>query len=113
MKLKYHRNLTKERWAQFPFFQQILMIANELHRASKWIETGDFFEVKLCYERAFELLYLTVEVLQEKRKLRELLRFKEMLALLYIKKKPLLSENKGLEKVLILLDKESFAKLTR
>lgn len=113
MKLKYHRDLTKERWSQFPFFQQVLMVANELHRANKWIEKGDFSEVKLCYERALELLYLTIEVLQEKRKLRELLRFKEMLALLYIKKKPLLLENKGLEKVLILLDKESFAKLTR
>lgn len=113
MKLKYHRNLTKEKWSQFPFFQQILMVANELHRASKWIEKGDFSEVKLCYERAFELLYLTIAVLQERRKLRELLRFKEMLALLYVKKRPLLSENESLERVLILLDKESFAQLTR
>ena len=113
MRLKYHRDLTKEKWSQFPFFQQILMVANELHRANKWIEKGDFSEVKLCYERAFELLYLTVEIPPKERKLRELLRFKEMLALLYVKKKPLLSENKSLEKVLILLDKESFAQLTR
>lgn len=113
MKLKYHKDLTKERWSQFPFFQQILMIANELHRASKWIEKGDFSEVKLCYERAFELLYLTVEMLQERRKLRELLRFKEMLAMLYRKEKQQLQENLKLEKVLILLDKESFAQLTK
>lgn len=113
MRLKYHRDLTEERWSQFPFFQQILMVANELHRANKWIEKGDFSEVKLCYERAFELLYLTVEMLQEKRKLRELLRFKEMLAMLYRKEEPLLSDNESLEKVLILLDKESFAQLTK
>ena len=113
MKFKYHRDLTKERWSQFPFFQQVLMVANELHRANKWIEKRDFSEVKLCYERAFELLYLTIEVLRERRKLKELLRFKEALALLYIKKRPLLSENKSLEKVLILLDKESFIQLTR
>ena len=113
MRLKHHRDLTKERWFQFPFFQQILMVANELNRAANWIKKGDFSEVKLCYERAFELLYLTIGTLQGRGKLREILRFKEMLALLYSKEKPLLQENSKLEKVLILLDRESFLKLNK
>ena len=55
MELKYHRELTIERWRGFPFFKQILMIATELNRAGKWIEAEDFHEVKRCYERALEL----------------------------------------------------------
>lgn len=111
MNLKFHRILTKDKWAGFPFFKQILMIANELNRANNWIEKKDFTEVKLCYERAFELLYLTVETLKDKRKLREILRFKEILAHLYNEETPSLKENKNLLKVLVLLDKDSFSVL--
>lgn len=109
--LKFHRILTKDKWDSFPFFKQILMIANELNRANNWIEKKDFAEVKLCYERAFELLYLTVETLKDRRKLREILRFKEILANLYNEEAPSLEENKNLLKVLVLLDKDSFSVL--
>ena len=44
MKLKYRKGLTVERWKEFPFFKQILMIATELNRAGKWIKAGDFDE---------------------------------------------------------------------
>ena len=113
MNLKYHKTLTSAKWSNFPFFKQILMIANELNRANKWIEKGDFLEVKFCYERAFELLYLTIEVLEDKRKLKELLRFKEVLAMLYNQKRPKSEDNLKLLNVLILLDKESFLLLNR
>ncbi len=111
MNLKYHKTLTEEKWSKFPFFKQILMIANELNRASKWIEKNDFLEVKFCYERSFELLYLTIETLKDKRKLRELLRFKEMMAMFYTKDKPDIKQNLTLLKALILLDKDSFSVL--
>ena len=115
MTLKYHKTLTIEKWSLFPFSRQILMIANELNRANKWIEKEDFNELKFCYERAFELLYLTIQALAgEKPKnhqsflLKEILRFKEMLAYLYNKSTPSLEENKRLLKTLLLLDKEAF-----
>ena len=109
MNLKYHKTLTKEKWRSFPFYKQILMIANELNRAGKWIEKGDFIEVGYCYERAFELLYLTIATLDRKNRLRELARFKEMLAGLYAKKTPIIHENSLLLKVLVSLDKDSFS----
>jgi predicted membrane-bound spermidine synthase len=106
------------------------MIANELNRAGKWIEKKDFNEVKLCYERAFELLYLTVETLssqsgpvsrhnelplvidgRDNKKLKELLRFKEVLATLYIDNNPSVKQNFDLFKVLVSLSKESFSML--
>ncbi|MCX5687652.1 MAG: hypothetical protein NTV71_03285 [Candidatus Omnitrophica bacterium] len=108
MTLKYHKTLTKEKWGSIPFYKQILMIANELNRAKNWISKKDSGELILCYERAFELLYLTVEVLKDKRKLRELLRFKEMLAMLYVKKLPAPEENRVLLKTLLSLDRDSF-----
>ncbi len=108
MNLKYHQRLTTEKWDKFPFFKQILMIANELNRANHWIEKEDLSEVRLCYERAFELLFLTIETLKERRKLKELLRFKEMLAMSYHCNKFSLKQNSDLLAVLILLDKESF-----
>ncbi|MCK4353530.1 hypothetical protein KAW65_09015 [candidate division WOR-3 bacterium] len=114
MNLKYHRTLTKDKWVLFPFSKQLLMIANELNRANKWIEEKDFNEQKLCYERAFELLYLTIQSLQDTkdtRKLREILRFKEILASLYNKGIPSIEENKKLLKALVLLDKDSFSML--
>jgi len=108
MTLKYHKTLTEKKWEGFPFYKQILMIANELNRAKNWIEKKDSRELILCYERAFELLYLTIEVLKDKRKLKELLRFKEMLAMLYVKKFLNLKENRILLKTLLSLDRNSF-----
>ena len=113
MELKYHRNLSVEKWAGFPFFKEVLMIANELNRAINWIKKEDFEEVRLCYERAFELLYLTIACLKEKNMLKELLRFKEMLALFYLQDRPGVEENLKLLNALLLLDKDSFCSVNQ
>jgi len=108
MTLKYHQTLTEEKWSAFPFYKQLIMIANELNRAKNWIESKDVEKVKTCYERAFELFYLTIACLKDKRKLKELLRAKEMLGALYMEKMPNLNENIALLKALLSLDKDSF-----
>ena len=105
MNLKHHKNLTPLKWKEFPFYKQILMIGSEIMRASKWIEKNDFEEVRNCYERALELLYLTVETCEDKRKLKEILIFKEALLSLYLK--PEFKENENLLKVLFLMTKET------
>lgn len=108
MILKYHQTLTEEKWNAFPFYKQLIMIGNELGRAKNWIENNDVEKVKTCYERAFELFYLTIACLKDMRKLRELLRAKEMLGALYIEKTPDSEENIALLKALLSLDKDSF-----
>jgi hypothetical protein len=113
MKLKYHKTLTEQKWASFPFYKQILMIANELNRANYWIKNNDVSEVKLCYERALELVYLTITTLNERRRLKELLRFKEILASFYIKPKISYKENNDLLKLLLLFDRNSFLLLQK
>ena len=113
MNLKQHKTLTEEKWAQFPFYKQLLMIANELNRAKNWIIKGDSEEVRNCYERAFELIDLTVSVSVRRKALRELLRFREMLAEVYIKKQLDLKLNQKLFHVLLLLDKDAYNLLVK
>lgn len=74
-KLKLHRNLESAKWRKFSVKQRELMIANELNRA------------KNCYERALELLDLTVEITKSASRLKEYLRLREMVGKLYIEKK--------------------------
>ncbi len=85
--LKLHKNLKPERWGKFSVKQRELMIANELNRAKNWIERNDLEEVKNCYERALELLDLTVEVTKNRNRLREYLRLREIIGKLYVGKK--------------------------
>ena len=107
MTLKFHRSLTEEKWAVFPFSRQILMIGNELNRAQHWLEQKDPDEAGQCYERAFELLALTIAVTKRHSALRELIRFQELLAQQYLKAEA--EENARLLRTLLSFDRESFA----
>ncbi len=108
MNFRFHKTLTLEKWKTFPFSRQILMIANELNRAGNWIMKSDPSEVKNCYERAIELIWLTVEALENKRKLRELLRLRGLVAYSYLFPPALASENQKMTNVLLTLDPEAF-----
>jgi len=107
-RLKLHKNLNKERWNAFDRGRQLLMIANELNRAKNWIQKGGTEEVMNCYERAFELLDLTISVTTDEHRLKELLRFREMLGLQYISKEKDIEINGKLLKVLLSLDKNAY-----
>jgi len=75
-----HSGLTAERWAQFTLGQRILMIANELHRASLCLARGEVGGLEACYERALRLTDLTVAVADRPALRRELLRWRDLLA---------------------------------
>ena len=55
-----HAGLTTERWGQFPHFQRVLMIANEMNRATRLMGNGDVASRRLAYERVLRLVDLTV-----------------------------------------------------
>jgi len=90
------------------------MVANELNRAKNWIIKGDLEETNNCYERAFELLDLTISVVTRRSLLKELLRFREMLATQYISSKNAVHKerdklvNQKLFDVLLSLNKDSY-----
>ena len=111
-KLKLHKNLDGRKWETFDNGKQLLMIANELNRAKNWIITEDLEEITNCYERAFELLDLTISITRNKNKLKELLRFREMLAIQYVSKEKHIRKTEQLFNVLISLDKHSYEAIT-
>src|SRR5512135_692179 len=76
--------MDSEKWNRFPAERQILMIGSEFARAKNLLRDNDIGEVIQCYERAFELLDLCGMDPKWKPRLRELLRFREMLGELYL-----------------------------
>ena len=106
-KLVYHENLSG-RWHKFPYSQQILMIANELHRAKNLLAKKDYVEAKNAYERAFELLDLTISLGHSNSERYELLRFREMLGHAYLNESNNIELAIKLYDVLISLNKDSF-----
>jgi hypothetical protein len=79
-----HASLSPERWAAFTLDQQILMIGNEMNRANGLMEPGDHPGLLRSYERVLRLVDLTVEVQTRSSLRRELLRWRDLIAALYV-----------------------------
>jgi len=78
-----HGSLTVERWSVIPLEQQILMIANEMNRASKLLGPADQGRCASSYERILRLVDLTIESRKQRGLRRELLRWRDLIAALY------------------------------
>jgi hypothetical protein len=79
-----HAGMSPERWARFPLAQQLLMIANEMNRASKLLGPEDRDRLRTGYERVLALVDLTVEVNPRRSLRRELLRWRGLVAEMYL-----------------------------
>ena len=79
-----HASLTADRSATFDLDQQVLMIANEMKRASALMAPGDRDSRGRTYERVLRLLDLTVETQKKRTLRRELLRWRDLVAALYV-----------------------------
>lgn len=79
-----HRSLTPARWSAFTLEQQLLMIANELHRATKLLGPEDLERRRNAYARALRLTDLTVEAHAARPLRRELLRWRDLVAALFL-----------------------------
>jgi len=98
-----HSSLTPERWATFSLDRQILMIANEMNRTSSRLRAEDLEGVRLGYERVLRLVDLTVEVNTRRTLRRELLRWRDLAAALYIATEPGLTEHEAIFRCLLQL----------
>lgn len=79
-----HATLTPDRWSTFSFDQQILMIANEMHRAGKLMAPDDDMRRANAYERVLRLTDLTIQTATRRAARRELLRWRDLAAALYV-----------------------------
>ena len=75
-----HRELTSGRWRELTFFEQMANIGSEVERTIRWKEKGQAGVSMRAFERALELLDLTVADPRNRFRLRELLRVREVLA---------------------------------
>lgn len=100
--MSQHASLSPERWAAFSLDQQILMIGNEMNRASRWMRPEDWSHLELCYERVLRLVDLTVEVNSRPTLRRELLRWRDIIAELYVQSEPDSSAHKAAFRTLLL-----------
>ena len=80
-----HASLSPERWSAFNLDQQILMIGNEMNRGMRLMRPDDRDRLTTCYERILRLTDLTVEVNPRPALRRELLRWRDLIAELYIR----------------------------
>ena len=80
-----HASLSPARWSAFSLDQQILMIGNEMNRASRLLRPADRSSLMLAYERVLRLVDLTVEVQASPSLRRELLRWRDLIAELYVR----------------------------
>ncbi len=75
-----HRELAAGRWKTLRFVEQMANVGSEIERSMNWIAKGRPDYGKRAFERALELLDLTVADPRNRGRLRELLRVREALA---------------------------------
>ncbi|HTY60602.1 MAG TPA: hypothetical protein VMF59_17385 [Bacteroidota bacterium] len=80
----WHKSMDSGKWGRYPLERQILMIGSEFARAKNLQRDNFHGEVIQCYERAFELLDLCIMDPKWRPRLKELVRFREMLGELYL-----------------------------
>ena len=78
-----HTTLDADRWARFTVDQQVLMIGNEMNRATRFLGEADRDGLRRGYERVLRLTDLTLGGSLRPTLLRELLRWRDLAAYLY------------------------------
>jgi hypothetical protein len=56
----WHREVTMEKWRSFEPWKRVVMIANEFGRAQSLL-SSDSIELWMCYERALEIVQITLD----------------------------------------------------
>jgi len=77
-----HKQLASGRWFKLSFVEQMANIGSEIERTILWKNKNNYDYSSMAFERALELLDLTVEDaknIQDKHRLKELLRLREVL----------------------------------
>ncbi len=106
-----HASLSPDRWSSFSLDQQILMIANEMNRAGKLMGPLDRGRMRAAYERVLNLTDLTARVQHKTTLRRELLRWRDLVAELYISPDPDASSHAALFRCLLRFTPEASKQL--
>lgn len=102
-----HRGLSLERWRAYPFSTQVLMIGNEMNRASTLLAASAIDQARGCYERALQLTDLSVAAASRHATRRELLRWRDLVAAEYAAPVPDADAHRRAFRVLLYMTPES------
>ena len=102
--MSQHGGLTLERWRAFDRDRQVLMIANEMHRGRNVASEED---ARRTYERVLRMTDLTIEAAEQATFRRELLRWRDGIAELYVEGRPAAERHQALLQVLLLMSREA------
>lgn len=75
-----HKNLASGRWFELSLIEQMANVGSEVERAIRWKNKNNPEYSQLAFERALELLDLTITDAKNRKRLREIARVREMLA---------------------------------
>jgi hypothetical protein len=90
-----HKNLANGRWFELSLLEQMANIGSEVERAIKWKNKNNIDYSRMAFERALELLDLTVADKKNKKRLKEIMRVREVLADYFAFKNEYCSTDKG------------------
>ena len=74
-----HKNLASGRWNELSFVEQMANVGSEVERCISWKKKQNTAYCSQAFERALELLDLTIAAPKKKTYLKELTRLREML----------------------------------
>lgn len=74
-----HKELAEGRWQSLSLISQLGNVGSEVERALKWKEKGNAEYSRLAFERALELIDLTIADPKNSKRLKEIVRMREML----------------------------------
>ena len=74
-----HRNLAAGRWKELPLFERMANIGGEVERALVWRAKNNAEYSQKAFERALELIDLTLQYSQTRSHLKEVARLREAL----------------------------------
>jgi hypothetical protein len=75
-----HQDLAAGRWFGRPLVEQLAHVGSEVERTIRWRDKGNAEFARRAFERALELLDLTIADVKHRSRLRELTRLREVLA---------------------------------
>ena len=75
----YHPSLASGRWFTFSLAEQLANVGSDIERTIQWKKKGDLEYSNNAFERALELLDLTIADPKHRKRLKEILRVREAL----------------------------------
>jgi hypothetical protein len=74
-----HKHLAAGRWFELSLVEQLANVGMDIERTMQWKKRGNLEYSQQAFERALELLYLTIKDPKNKGRLKELTRARELL----------------------------------